>query len=531
MNRMIRASFAALVLAAAPVLTSHAQTSGELKVKAKMNFELNADNDRTPLSICKSGPRAVMVFRGYDATKGPDKFVDLPPLLQQYERDKMLPLRTLEPNMKGGKWKLALEAVQPMGGKLMLVATSTDTLDGAVQLLVSQLDADLTKLNGPFTQLCRFEHMRKPPKKFREALNGIPHGLHTVLSPDSTKLLAWTPELVGEEVRTKHVFIALDKDMQLLWYDVLKSNAEAAATQVLAAAIDNDGRATAVVTSRVGEHKYRNAEYVYTSKVVQITEEGVKEMAWAPAEGQYAVDARMIPHKDGSIACAGVYGVSESKRVHLTPGMYITTFTPGMTEAPKGTAHAFAMDGKVSDMHTDDFVAKSAGYYVVAEQVTLKWPPIPSTAAESAYEAVTPVRFNSDVFALNLGADGALLWQTRFARNMKGTEEGAGHVLAGQYEDQLFLVMLDEEANLDLRKKNQALEPKPIKSALTTFTTFDDQGKFKTKTVRTGEYFDAVQGADLYRISNSEYVAFGAEDPGTNKAVPLQLVLVKSVGK
>jgi len=332
-------------------------------------------------------------------------------------------------------------------------------------------------------------------------------------------------------VKTKHVFIALGKDMQLLWFDVLKSNADAASTQVLAAAIDNDGRATAVVTSRVGEHKYRNADYVYTSKVVQITEEGIKEMAWAPADGQYAVDARMIAHKDGSVACAGVYGVSESKRVHLTPGVYLSTFAPGMTEVPKGTGHAFARDGNVSDMHTDAFVAKSAGYYVVAEQLSLKWPPIPGSAPESAYEAVTPIRMHDDVFAMDLGADGSLVWQTRFARKMKGTDTDAGHVLAGQYEDQLFILMLDEEANLDLRKKDQALEHKPTKSAITTFTTFDPQGKFKTKTVRTGEYFDAVLGTELYRINNNEYVAFGAEEPGTNKAVPLQLLLVKSVGK
>lgn len=512
-------------------LTTQAQSAPELKVKAKMDFNLNADNDRTSLSMCKSGPRGVMVFRGYDASRGPEKFIDLPPILQQYERDKMLELRKIEPNMKGGKWKLALEAVEPMGGKLMLVATSTDTLDGAVQVLVSQLDADLTKLNGPFTQLCRFEHMRKPPKKFRDSQNGIPYGLKTALSPDSTKLLAWTPELIGEEVRTKHVFIALDKDMQLLWFEVVKSPAEATSTQVLAAAIDNDGRATAVMTQRVGEFKYRNAEYTYTSSVVQITEEGVKETAWAPAEGQYAVDARMIPHKDGTVTCAGVYGVSESKRVHLTPGIYLTTFTPGMTEVPKGVASVFATDGKVNDMHTDALVAKSAGYYVVAENFYLKWPPIPSSATERSYESITPTRMNEDVFAFNLGADGSQIWQTRFARKMKGEDTDAGHVLAGQYEDQLFMLMLDQDANLDLRKKDQALESRDIRSALTTFTTFDEQGKFKTKTVRTGEYFDAILGDRLYRINNGEYVAFGAENPGTNKAVPMQLLLVKAAGK
>lgn len=518
-------------LASLAFFTLFSQSAPELKVKAKMDFKLNADNDRTSLSMCKSGPRGVMVFRGYDASKGPEKFIDLPPVLQQYERDKMLELRLLEPNMKGGKWKLALEAVEPMGGKLMMLATSTDTLDGAVQVLVAQLDADLTKMNGPFTQLCRFEHMRKPPRKFREALNGIPYGLRTALSPDSTKLLAWTPELIGDEVKPKHVFIALDKDMQLLWYDVVKSPVESSSNAVLAAAIDNDGRATAVFTSRVGEFKYRNAEYTYTSKVVQITEEGVKEMDFVPAGGQYAVDARMIPQKDGSVACAGVYGTSESKRVHLTPGIYLANFTPGMTEAPKGVGSEFARDGKVSDMHIDAFVAKSAGYYVVAEHFYLKWPPIPSSAPDKAYEDVTPMGFHADVFALNLGADGSQIWQTRFARNMKGEDEDAGHVLAGQYEDQLFILMLDEEVNLDLRKKDQALEHKAIRSAITTFTTFDDQGKFKTKAVRTGEYFDAILGDRLYRINNGEYVAFGAENPGTNKAVPMQLLLVKAVGK
>ncbi|MBP6572972.1 MAG: hypothetical protein KA230_00835 [Flavobacteriales bacterium] len=508
-----------------------AQTAPELKVKAKMNFDLGGDGERTPLSMCKSGPRGVVVFRGYDASKGPEKFIDIPPKLEQYERDKMTLLRTLDPNMKGSKWKIALEAVEPMGGKLMMIGTSTDTLDGAVQVLVAQLDADLTKVNGPFTQICRFEHMRKPPKKFRTTENGIPHGMKTALSPDSTKLLAWTSELVGEEVHAKHVFIALDKDMQLLWYELVKSPTEATRTDVLAAAIDNDGRATAVVKSTFGEIKYRNGENSFTSKVVQITEDGVKEMDWAPGAGQYAVDAMMISRADGSIACAGVYGESENKKKHLTPGIYLATFTAGMDAAPKGTSHEFAIEGNATDLHIDAFVAKSEGYYVVAEHFWLKWPPLPSTATEKSYESIDPIRMHNNVYALNLGGDGGLIWQTRFDRNIKGEDEDAGHVLAGQYEDQLFILMLDHELNLDLRKKSQAMEPKDLRSAITTFTTFDDAGKFKTKTVRTGEYFDAIMGTKLYRINSSEYVAFGAENPGTNKQVPLQLLLVKAAVK
>lgn len=528
MKRMLTNAFRTLtsVFAITTAVGLTAQTAPELKVKAKMNFELNADAALSPLGLFKSGV-GVGVFRGYDATKGPEKFIDIPPVLQQYDRAKMLPGRTITPNMKGGKWKLALEAVEPMGGKLMMVATSTDTTDGAVQVLVAQIDPDLTKLNGPFTQICRFEHMRKPPRKFRDAQHGIPYGLKTALSPDSSKILAWTPELTGDEVHPKHVFIAFDKNMQLLWYDLVKSPMEASRTDVLAAVIDNDGKATVMIKSTFGEIKFKNAENTFSNKLVTITEDGVKENAFAPGEGQYAKDAYMICQANGAVTCAGTVGQSD-KRNQLTPGIFFSTITDG---APTTTVHEVEGETRLSDLQCDGFVAHKGGYYVVVQKFWLKWPPLPSTATEKSYESIDPIRMHDNVWAFSLGTDGGVKWQTKFTRQMRSEEHDAGHVFAGQYDGQLFLLMLDDEANIDLRKKDQVLEPKPTKAALTTFTTFDDQGKFRTKTVRTGEYFDAILGTEFIRINDAEYIAFAAENPGTTKQVPMQLLLVKATGK
>jgi hypothetical protein len=115
-------------------------------------------------------------------------------------------------------------------------------------------------------------------------------------------------------------------------------------------------------------------------------------------------------------------------------------------------------------------------------------------------------------------------WSTIFRRWTKGQSMILGRVFPAEYNDQLFLFLLDSEEMAERRKAGEKIKPSHIKGPYSAYVSFDDKGAFKIKPVLKSENEeDFISGWELIRTGPNEYFALGTEKLVSGRFLPVRI--------
>jgi hypothetical protein len=131
-----------------------------------------------------------------------------------------------------------------------------------------------------------------------------------------------------------------------------------------------------------------------------------------------------------------------------------------------------------------------------------------------------------------LEKDGKERWSTIFRRWVSSGSYIVGRVFCAEFEDQLFLFMLDSEEMAERRKAGDKISSKHIKDPYSAYVAFDAKGGYKIKPVlRSDKNVDYISGWQLVRTGPNEYFALGTEKIFGGRFLPVKIEFSKEAGK
>ncbi|HRH39047.1 MAG TPA: hypothetical protein PK760_11910, partial [Flavobacteriales bacterium] len=211
----------------------------KVKVKVRVSPEQKPDGTMTPYATIRSTPTTIMVMRSPDFS---DKaFTKQEPRLDLYDREKLTHLRSMEPAMFRLKQdRLLLQDLIMFGGKPTLIARSGT--ESEVGLFYQNVDPHLVRQPPAFERLCTFPvevKERRAANVINEVGRSTSERWSTVIASDSAHLLVHSPELRGREDGDAFYLMAmLDRNMQVLWQQILRVSGGSSRSDVLDAVVD-----------------------------------------------------------------------------------------------------------------------------------------------------------------------------------------------------------------------------------------------------------------------------------------------------
>ena len=119
---------------------------------------------------------------------------------------------------------------------------------------------------------------------------------------------------------------------------------------------------------------------------------------------------------------------------------------------------------------------------------------------------------------------GKELWSTDFRRWVSSESILLGRVFCAEYNDDLYLFLLDSEEMAERRKAGEKIKPNHIKGPYSAYVTFDDDGGFKIKSVlRSEKEEDFISGWEMVRTGKDEYIALGTEKLAGGRFLPVRI--------
>jgi len=115
-------------------------------------------------------------------------------------------------------------------------------------------------------------------------------------------------------------------------------------------------------------------------------------------------------------------------------------------------------------------------------------------------------------------------WSTDFRRWTASESKILGRVFCAEYNDQLFLFLLDSEEMAERRKAGEKIKPNHIKGPYSAYVAFDENGGFKIKSIlKSDKEEDFISGWELVRTGKDEYIALGTEKLMSGRFLPVRI--------
>ncbi|MBL7962969.1 MAG: hypothetical protein JNM31_03905 [Flavobacteriales bacterium] len=454
--------------------------------------------------------------------------------LEVFDRAKLGPLRMFEPTMKPYATQVP-EQVLRLGGRNVLVASNTSQKEQAVTLMWANLEPTLTKPNYPLDELVRFEwknmNVRGNDSLSYGPWTGQRLGLQAVYAHDSARVLLHTPELRIDENRSFRVFLCLDRDMKLLWHEIVRSEGSARA-KMLDVALDANGRAVLISTRDKGGKPVprkdgKGSDATVETTLMMIDTSGVSSIPWELFNDFYPLSARLLALPDGRMVYGAIRGGIDAKGGQVVTGATLAFLPAGATKLEEVQHIALPKEDKPRNYaHMDlSMVRMPDGFALVGEAMTVKTSVSNLITSAQKQQRVINTYYREDVLVMRTDASGKLQWQTLIPRSVVTPTLDRGALVVAPYKDKLMLFVPDDEANIELRKKST--EPPAqveLKKCVTQLVTFDGEGKPRFRAVLMGAEGPAMFAPVNWWWSNSDLAfALVAPSPTSDRFMPVRL--------
>jgi hypothetical protein len=126
-----------------------------------------------------------------------------------------------------------------------------------------------------------------------------------------------------------------------------------------------------------------------------------------------------------------------------------------------------------------------------------------------------------------MDSSGKERWSTDFRRWTRSESTILGRVFCAEYNDGLYLFLLDSEEMAERRKAGEKIKPNHIKGPYSAVVSFDAEGKYKIKPVlKSDKEEDYISGWEMVRTGADEYIALGTEKLVSGRFLPVRIDFV-----
>lgn len=510
----------------------HAQED-RTKIKVRMSADADASDRLVAARLIRTGDNSVVVLKakatGVSLMMIP--IVDLEYRLDLYTMDKMEFVRSIEPNLSSSMGRTALEDIVMFGGKPLLIGSQRLKDEKRFRLLWQQFDPRLTKNNAPLQEFASIDY-EKSTKGFPfMGAEAAPFGFTTKLSPDSSKMLICSPEMRTEDKQAVHFFMAVNEKMEPLWQHFVTSEVKGTLSTLLDVEVTNDGTATAWIKNKFGTRDVKKGVVDFESRIHRMNAEGHTENVFKMEGADYPVDVDLLSLEDGSMVCAGVYGSLDEKK-DKTPGSFTAVWAKDGDRFEQRGKYEFPKFGKNNDklyeeMVVADLLRGTDGRYHFVTEVSFSYQATVSSGTGGSRTVTKYV--NGDMIAHSFDANGDLLWRNELPRFINTTAYYLGNSQAVLFQDQLHILFIDDENNIERRKKGERLEKGiDAKDCRSMIVSFDNQGKYRTKVVLVSDKdADYLAGTGMYQVDKGTFFTYGQRKLGSSKLVPVKVEFSK----
>ena len=514
------------------------QTDTKTRVKVSISKDEDADSKILPIAMVPNGENGILMLRSGELFVR--AFGSMSTKIDLYKKDKLSYVRSMEPALDKGGEKLLTEGLVWFGGKALFLARGMD--DGATTIYWQELDPNLTKAPWPFQELVSWGRETKTGRANFVAAGSSarePYGFQ--ISPDSTKLLIHSPEQKRQEDKGATFLLAVvDKDLKPLWSHELDVEGRSKNTELLSITLDDQGVAFALVKLGFGNKEVKDGEANFEVRAYRIDAQGAERTEFALGGSDYIRSAGLRALADGRIGCAGIYGDADDKK-KPTKGNF-TAFIPqgggslenvklypfrpedaegeDLEDAEEGTKHEQRdADAMGSAMRVLDVLPCSdGGFFIVNERYMVVVSRDPNSGQTMTYYV------HGTLLIRRIEASGEERWSTMFRRRTSYPGSYFGNVFSAEYNDELYLFLLDSEKAAEARKEGKKISSASMRAPHSAYVTFSETGKPKTKVIlKRDKQEDFITGWDLVRLGPDEYVALGAEKLTKARFLPVKV--------
>ncbi|HQV74251.1 MAG: hypothetical protein KBA60_00670 [Flavobacteriales bacterium] len=496
----------------------------EIKLKAKISEAAYNDDVLLPKVQLVTTENSLVVL---SSNEGEGNATALQYRLELYGTDKLELMRTIEPVRKAPAGVAAIETALMFGGRSILIGSQRRPAENLIKLYWQQFDPRLARNNAPFLDLVSLD---LAPASAGSALTGdgaAPLGFQVTPSPDGSKMLLAAGDLPLANGRTLHVFLVVDKDMQVLWQQVVVSNGEMKSSHLHSAVVDNKGTCTAWLGNTMLQEPTKEGVGNVATKVYRMSSEGVVEADFKMRDNYWPASARLLVLDSGAVACSGVFG-SKMEKKDYTPGTFLALLAKGEYEFKQMATTKFPSRGQAGEkpyenMRTANFLLGPKGStFLVCEVGDLQDAVVTSTFGRNTN--VTE-RIHGDIVAQSFSAVGASNWMTVIPRNTKSISHLLGKTQSLVYDGRLNIFTLDDEATIAQRLKGErSAVAVATEGTRTLHHAFDTRGGYISRsTLSSGKDVDFMIGDQPLQASPDSFYITAQRKLGKGKVVPVKL--------
>lgn len=530
---MHRLRFALPILFLFSLAMSLSAQEDRTKIKVRMSADADASDRLIASRLIRTTENSIVVLKakavGVSLMMIP--IVDLEYRLDLYTMDKMELVRSIEPNLSSAAGRTALEDIVMFGDKPLLIASQRLKDVKKFRLLWQEFDPRLTRNNAPLQEFASIDY-EKSTKGFPfMGAEAAPFGFVTKLSPDRTKMLIYSPEMSTEDKQAVHFFMVVNENMEPLWQHFITSEVKGTRSTLLDVEVTNDGTATAWVKNKFGSRDVKKGVVDFESRIHRMNAEGQTENIFKMEGADYPVDVDLLSLADGSMVCAGVYGSLDEKK-DKTPGSFIAIWEAEGDRFEQRGRFEFPKTGKNADkiyeeMVVADLLRGSDGRFHLVTEVSFSYQ---ATVSSGTGPSRTVTKYvNGDMIAHSFDEKGEMQWMSVLPRFINTTAYYLGNSQAALFEDQLHMLFIDDEDNIERRKKGERLEKGiDAKDCRSMIVSFDKDGKYRTKIVLVSDKdADYLAGTGMFQVDKGTYFTYGQRKLGTSKLVPVKVEFTK----
>ncbi|MCB0770366.1 MAG: hypothetical protein KDC00_08170 [Flavobacteriales bacterium] len=503
----------------------------------KISTDKEADARLRPYSIVRSSPNAILMFRSgqFDLRA----FGTLKGHLDLYDREKLTYIRGQEvvDKLSNGAKLMVEDMVYFDGGPVMIARTNGER----TTIYYQRLERNLTRLPAPYETLLSW------PVEVKERNPGVVGAGNPIRTPffvhvsrDSTHMLIRSPEIRDDNGEAFYLLAMVGQGMEVKWQHIVPVGEKAKRSKVLDVALDNEGNAYVVVKNNFSAKDVVEEEVNFEIKLFMVSDQGAAETKVELGRDIFPSSALLQPLQDDRIAFAGVYGNTADKRLK-TLGNFIATFEAGTMQFADPVLLPFHGDGldaegEAEEEEVSKFVAKDmermaastdliallpkddGGYYLVNELYY-----VVSYYDMNTKSNVTKY-YHGPVQARNMDSKGEEAWSTTFRRWFVTQSPLLGRVFPAEFDNGLFLFLLDSEKMAERRKAGEKIKPGHADDPYSAYVSFDGTGSFKVKSIlKNDKDEDFISGWELVRTGADEYIALGTEKLTSGKFLPVRI--------
>ena len=344
-------------------------------------------------------------------------------------------------------------------------------------------------------------------------------------------MLIYSPEMSTEDKQAVHFFMVVNENMEPLWQHFITSEVKGTRSTLLDVEVTNDGTATAWVKNKFGSRDVKKGVVDFESRIHRMNAEGQTENIFKMEGADYPVDVDLLSLADGSMVCAGVYGSLDEKK-DKTPGSFIAIWEAEGDRFEQRGRFEFPKTGKNADkiyeeMVVADLLRGSDGRFHLVTEVSFSYQ---ATVSSGTGPSRTVTKYvNGDMIAHSFDEKGEMQWMSVLPRFINTTAYYLGNSQAALFEDQLHMLFIDDEDNIERRKKGERLEKGiDAKDCRSMIVSFDKDGKYRTKIVLVSDKdADYLAGTGMFQVDKGTYFTYGQRKLGTSKLVPVKVEFTK----